>query len=107
MPSLLASKWLKPAVFFLCLLPALQLGLAYLLSDLGPDPLKSITHFTGNCTLIFLLLTLSITPARRWLQLPDLIRLRRMLGLFAFFYASLHFLTWIGLDKDFQVAEML
>jgi methionine sulfoxide reductase heme-binding subunit len=107
MPARLASKWLKPAVFVLCLLPALQLGLADLLSDLGPDPLKSITHFTGNCALIFLLLTLSITPARRWLQLPDLIRLRRMLGLFAFFYASVHFATWIGLDKDFQIAEML
>ena len=107
MPSVLGSKWLKPAVFVLCLLPAVQLGLAAFLSDLGPDPLKSLTHFTGNCTLIFVLLTLSITPGRRYLRLPDLIRLRRMLGLFAFFYASLHFLTWIGLGKDFQIAEML
>jgi sulfoxide reductase heme-binding subunit YedZ len=107
MNSVLASKWLKPTVFLLCLLPAAQLGLAALLDNLGPDPVKSITHFTGNCTLIFLLLTLSISPSRRHLRLPDLIRLRRMLGLFAFFYASLHFLTWIGLDRDFQFTEML
>jgi methionine sulfoxide reductase heme-binding subunit len=107
MKSLLASRWLKAAVFLLCAIPAAQLGLAALLDNLGPDPLKSITHFTGNCALIFLLLTLSVTPARRHLRLPDLIRFRRMLGLFAFFYASLHFLTWIGFDKRFQIAEML
>jgi methionine sulfoxide reductase heme-binding subunit len=107
MNSVLASKWLKITAFVLCAMPSVQLGVEALLDNLGPDPVKWITHFTGNCTLIFLLLTLSISPARRLLRAPELIRFRRMLGLFAFFYASLHFYTWIGLDKNFQVAEML
>jgi methionine sulfoxide reductase heme-binding subunit len=88
-------------------MPAVQLGLVAFLGSLGLDPVKSIQHFTGNCALIFLLLTLSVTPARRFLGLPDLIRFRRMLGLFAFFYASLHFCTWAALDRSFHFAAML
>jgi sulfoxide reductase heme-binding subunit YedZ len=93
-------------VFSLALLP-LVLLLAGLLQDLGPNPIETITHATGNWTLRFLLITLSITPLRRILKQPDLIRFRRMLGLFAFFYGCLHLTTWVVVDKFFDLHEML
>src|SRR5260370_12680381 len=65
------------------------------------------THEKGDWILIFLVVTLEITPARKLLRLPELIRFRRMTGLFAFFYAFLHFSTWIGLDKFFDFRGML
>jgi len=74
---------------------------------LGANPIEFITHETGDWTLIFLVLTLSITPARKLLRQPQLIRFRRMLGLFAFFYVCLHFSTWIGLDKFFDFPDMI
>ena len=67
----------------------------------------SITHFTGDWAIRMVVLTLAVTPLRKLLHLPDLIRFRRMIGLFAFFYASLHFSTWFGLDKDFDMHEIL
>ncbi len=91
----------------LCLVPAGRLVWAAFHQGLGANPIEFITHKTGDWTLIFLVLTLAVTPARRLLRLPDLIRFRRMLGLFAFFYVFLHFSTWIGLDKFFDLAEML
>jgi methionine sulfoxide reductase heme-binding subunit len=75
--------------------------------NLGANPIQVITHATGKSTLIFLLITLAVTPARMLLELPWLIRFRRMFGLFAFFYATLHFITYIWLDKFFDVHEML
>lgn len=75
--------------------------------SLGANPIEVITRSTGKWTLVFLLLTLSITPGRKLLNQPWLIRFRRMLGLFAFFYVSLHFITYIWLDKFFDVHEML
>ena len=75
--------------------------------SLGANPIEVITRSTGKWTLVFLLLTLSITPVRKLLNQPWLIRFRRMLGLFAFFYVSLHFITYIWLDKFFDVHEML
>jgi sulfoxide reductase heme-binding subunit YedZ len=75
--------------------------------SLGANPIEVITRSTGKWTLVFLLLTLSITPSRKLLGQPWLIRFRRMLGLFAFFYAFLHFITYIWLDKFFDVHEML
>src|SRR6202008_2240923 len=75
--------------------------------NLGANPIEVITRSTGKATLLFLLITLTITPARRLLELPWLVRFRRMLGLFAFFYASLHFLTYIWLDKFFDLHEMV
>jgi sulfoxide reductase heme-binding subunit YedZ len=75
--------------------------------SLGANPIEVITRSTGKWTLSFLLLTLSITPLRKLLGQPSLIRFRRMLGLFAFFYAFLHFITYIWLDKFFDVHEML
>jgi sulfoxide reductase heme-binding subunit YedZ len=66
-----------------------------------------ITHSTGDWTMRFLLITLSITPLRKLLGVPSLIRFRRMFGLYAFFYASLHFMTWLWLDKFFDWHEMV
>ena len=103
----LRSKWIKIVVFVLCLVPFAKLIWAALHDGLGANPIEFITHKTGDWTLIFLVLTLCITPLRRLLGLPDLIRFRRMLGLFAFFYGFLHFSTWIGLDQFFNVAAML
>ena len=74
--------------------------------DFGANPIEFITHATGDWTIRFLVITLAITPLRKILRLPQLIRFRRMLGLFAFFYAFLHFSTWIGLDKFFDWSEM-
>jgi methionine sulfoxide reductase heme-binding subunit len=75
--------------------------------SLGANPIEVITRSTGKWTLVFLLLTLAISPARKMLNRPWLIRFRRMLGLFAFFYVVLHFITYIWLDKFFDVHEML
>ena len=75
--------------------------------SLGANPIEVITHSTGDWTIRFLLITLAVTPLRRLLNQAWLIRFRRMFGLFAFFYGSLHFLTYIWLDKFFDVHEML
>ncbi|MGH9353322.1 MAG: sulfite oxidase heme-binding subunit YedZ [Terriglobia bacterium] len=107
MRSVLISKWTKALIFALCLVPAGRLVWAAFNQGLGANPIEFITHKTGDWTLIFLVLTMAITPARRLLSLPELIRFRRMLGLFAFFYVFLHFSTWIGLDKFFDLKEML
>ncbi len=93
-------------MFLLCLAPAGQLLWHALQQQLGPNPIEFVTHFTGDWILIFLVLTLAITPARKVLHSPELIRFRRMLGLFAFFYACLHFLTWSVLDKFFDFSDM-
>ena len=106
MKSVLNSKWIKVPVFVLCLVPLTRLIWRGLNHELGANPIEFITHTTGDWTLIFLVLTLSITPARKLLRRPELIRFRRMLGLFAFFYGFLHFSTWIGLDKFFDLAEI-
>ena len=74
--------------------------------DFGANPIEFITHRTGDWTIRFIVITLAITPLRQLLRQPQLIRFRRMLGLFAFFYACLHFATWIGLDKFFDWSEM-
>ena len=107
MAALLRIRWMKIPIFLLCLLPLLDLVRRALSGGLGPNPIEFITHKTGDWTLIFLVLTLAISPARKLLRQPDLIRFRRMLGLFAFSYGFLHFSTWIGLDKFFDWAEML
>lgn len=101
------SKAIKALLFVAGLLPAARLVWLGLHNRLGANPIEFITHETGDWTLIFLVLTLSVTPARRLLGRPELIRYRRMLGLFAFFYGCLHFTTYIWLDKFFDVAAML
>ena len=106
MNAILTSKWSKVAVFLLCLLPLANLVWRGFHTNLTANPIEFITHRTGDWILRFLVLTLAITPLRKILRLPQLIRFRRMLGLFAFFYACLHFGTWIGLDKFFDWSEM-
>jgi sulfoxide reductase heme-binding subunit YedZ len=103
---LLTSKWTKAAVFAACLLPLVSLAWRALHNALTANPIEFITHATGGWTLRFLLITLGVTPVRKILKLPDLIRFRRMFGLFAFFYGCLHFTTYIWLDKFFDLAEM-
>lgn len=97
----------KPFVFLACLLPLARLGWKADMGLLGANPIEVITHSTGDWTLIFLLSTLVITPVRRLTGQLWLIRYRRMFGLFAFFYVTLHFLTYIWLDKFFDLHEML
>jgi methionine sulfoxide reductase heme-binding subunit len=97
----------KAAVFAAALAPFVRLVHGALTNDLGVNPVETITHTTGDWTLRFLLLTLCITPFRKLLKRPELIRFRRMLGLFAFFYGVLHFLTWLWFDKMFDMGEML
>jgi methionine sulfoxide reductase heme-binding subunit len=100
-------RYLKPAVFLACLVPLALLVWDALHSKLGANPIEAITHYTGNCTLIFLLITLAIAPLRKLTRQYWLINLRRMLGLFAFFYGTLHLMTWVWLDKFFDPHEML
>jgi len=95
-------RYSKPVVFLACLVPMGLLVRKGIESRLGANPIEVITHSTGDWTLIFLCITLAITPVRRALGLPWLIRYRRMTGLFAFFHGSLHFLTYVWLDKFFD-----
>jgi len=98
---------LKPLVFLLCLAPLLWLLWKGWRQDLGANPIEFITHATGDWTLRFLVITLSITPLRKLSGIGQFIVFRRMLGLFAFFYGCLHFTTYIWLDKFFDFPEML
>lgn len=99
-------KLAKPAVFLLCLTPLAVLVRRGLRQDLGANPIEFVTHATGIWTLRLLAVTLAITPLRRIAGLPALARFRRPLGLFAFFYACLHFLTYFWLDKFFDFPEI-
>lgn len=98
---------LKAPVFLLCLGPAFVLTWKGFHHGLGANPIDVITRTTGRWTLTFLLITLSVTPVRKLSGLAWLIRFRRMLGLFAFFYGSLHLMTYVWLDKFFDVHAML
>lgn len=99
------ASWL--AVFFLSLVPLLYLIWGIFNDALGANPIEYITHATGDWTLRFLLISLTITPARKLLNLPKLIRFRKMLGLYAFFYGCLHLVTYVWLDKFFDVPEII
>lgn len=98
---------LKVPVFLLCLGPAFVLTWKGFHEGLGANPIDVITRTTGSWTLTFLLITLSVTPVRKLSGLTWLIRYRRMLGLFAFFYGSLHLITYVWLDKFFDVHATL
>jgi sulfoxide reductase heme-binding subunit YedZ len=106
MQSILASRWTRVLVFLLCLVPLGRLGTRAIQQQLGANPIEFITHATGDGTLLLLLACLAITPARKLLKLSGLIRFRRMIGLFAFFYGCLHFTTYIWLDKFFDLPDM-
>ena len=108
---------LKVLVFLLCLVPVGILAWGFFGAHptdqsswgqgLGANPLEVITHSTGDWTIRFLLITLTITPLRKITKLNWLIRFRRMLGLFAFFYGTLHLFTYLWFDKDFVLADIL
>jgi sulfoxide reductase heme-binding subunit YedZ len=100
-------RFTKIAVFAAALIPLGRLAWKALHDGLGANPIEVITHSTGDWTLILVLVTLSITPLRRMTRQYWLIGIRRMIGLFAFFYGTLHFLTYIWLDKFFDIHEML
>ena len=99
--------WVKTSVFLLALIPLANLGISAYLDSLGANPIEKITRTTGYWTLTFLLISLTITPLRRFSGWNWLMRLRRMLGLFVFFYASLHFLTYLVLDQFFDWASIV
>jgi len=103
MPSaVVVRRFIKPPVFIACLLPLLFLVLhAFNIGgDLGANPVEKIQDTCGQWGLRFLLITLAATPVRDWFDAPWVIMLRRMLGLYGFFYVLLHFLTWLILDQD-------
>lgn len=100
-------KFIKALLFVLALLPALRLLVSGFIGGLGANPIEFITRSSGDWTLYFLCITLAVTPLRRFTGWNWLIKLRRMLGLFAFFYASLHFTTFLWFDHFFDLGEML
>jgi len=99
MNSILTSKWTKVVLFLVCLIPAGLLIRGVFTGGLGSNPTQFLEHATGDWTLRFLALTLLITPLRKIIGQPQLIRLRKMLGLFAFFYVFCHFCIYLGLDQ--------
>jgi len=106
MQKVLGSRWAKVSLFLLCLIPLFLLVWGFYRNKLGANPIEYITHKTGDWTMRFLLITLSVTPLRKIFNQPKLARFRRMLGLFAFFYGCLHLTTWVWLDKFFDLHEM-
>jgi methionine sulfoxide reductase heme-binding subunit len=99
---------LKVGVWIACLLPLALLVYRGVMGNLGPDPTATVTHSTGFATLRLLIISLAVTPLRRLSpRLSWLIRFRRLLGLFAFFYGCLHLLTWIWLYSGFSVPAMI
>ena len=97
------TKYFKPGVFVLSTIPFVLIVYKIFYNKLGPEPVKEITHFTGEWTLIFLCLTLAMSPLKRFTNFNFWIKIRRMLGLFVFFYASLHLLTYVGIDYRFSL----
>jgi sulfoxide reductase heme-binding subunit YedZ len=101
-------RWIvKPTLFFIALVPLVFLIYRGLNDDLGANPIETINRYTGDWVLRFLLITLAVTPLRRLTGWNGLLRYRRMLGLFAFFYACVHFLSWAWLDQYFVLADIV
>lgn len=94
----------KPLLFALCLVPFGWLVYAAAANQLGANPAEALIRSTGDWTLRFLCLVLAVTPLRVWAKQPALARFRRMVGLFAFFYAVLHFLAYAWLDMGLDLA---
>ena len=103
MSSILTSKWIKVVVFLICLVPLGVLIWEAFTGGLGANPTQFLEHATGDWTLRFVAITLSITPLRKILRQPQLIRFRRMLGLFAFFYGFCHFIIYLTFDQIFNL----
>ncbi|GLU34395.1 protein-methionine-sulfoxide reductase heme-binding subunit MsrQ [Trinickia caryophylli] len=109
-PARRADRWVAPAkvaVFVAAWYPLVRLLVLGLTGGLGADPIRFITWSTGLWTLVFLCITLAVTPVRKMTGFTALLRFRRMLGLYAFFYACLHFVTYLWFDKWFDIAEIV
>ncbi len=100
-------KYFKTIVFLLCSWPLIVISLDIYYNELGAEPVKKIMNHFGEWTLIFICLTLSMSPLKRFTNLSIWIKFRRMLGLFVFFYATIHLLTYIGLDYRFDWQPIL
>jgi sulfoxide reductase heme-binding subunit YedZ len=100
------NQVLKPIVWIVCLSWLIQLVVAGFTAHLGANPVERITHRTGQAALVLLLAGLAITPLRRWTGVLWLIQYRRLIGLFAFFYACLHLLTYLLLDQNLNLQAM-
>lgn len=107
LPSRRALAWAKVGLFLACVAPLAGLIASGLSSGLGPNPVEVLTHTTGDWGLRLLLLTLAVTPLRRLSGWAWLLRFRRMLGLFAFFYLGLHLTTYLWLDQFFDWAAIV
>jgi sulfoxide reductase heme-binding subunit YedZ len=92
------KKYYKTSIFVLSLIPFFLILYKIIFNKLGPEPVKEITHFTGEWTLLFIIFTLSMSPLKKITKLNIWISFRRMLGLFLFFYATLHMLTYVVID---------
>ena len=103
---MLKSAWTKALVWVVCLAPFAQLVWRGFHNDLTANPTEHIEHFTGDWTINLIVATLAITPLRKLFGLADLIRFRRLIGLFAFFYVCLHFTAYIWLDQGFDLAAI-
>ena len=100
------QKYLKVVIFILSLIPIFYIIYQILTNQLGPEPIKDITHHTGKWTLYFIVITLAMTPLKKMTKLNIWINYRRMFGLFIFFYASVHLMTYVGLDYRFDLASI-
>jgi sulfoxide reductase heme-binding subunit YedZ len=107
MNRLLSHRWAKPLVFALCLLPLMWLLYLVAQDQLGANPQEALIRATGDWALRFLVIVLTVTPLRELSGLSVLARYRRMLGLFMYFYALLHFLSYSGFDMGFDVADIV
>jgi len=107
MNRLLSHRWAKPLVFALCLLPLSWLLYRVVQDQLGANPQEALIRATGDWALRFLVIVLAVTPLRELSGLSALARYRRMLGLFMYFYALLHFLSYSGFDMGFDVADIV
>ena len=101
------KNYLKPTIFFFLLWPIYIISYQIIFNELGPEPVDRIINHFGEWTLIFVLLTLSMTPLKKITNSVEWIKFRRMLGLFAFFYASIHMLSYVGLDYRFDFEPLI
>ena len=100
------QKYLKIVIFTLSLVPIFFIIYKIITNQLGPEPIKDITHHTGKWTLYFIVITLAMTPLKKITKLNIWITYKRMFGLFIFFYASVHLMTYVGLDYRFDLASI-
>ena len=106
-PARKIPVWLKPIVFTLCLVPFAAVGAQLLTGNIGPDPIEALQQETGQWALRMLLITLAMSPLRQLINHIGPLLLRRMLGLFCFFYAFLHVCVYVLLDRSLDLAAVL